>query len=1848
MFGGIAQALRDGTYKPIFSAEQQASMDARNAHNAAAAKALAEAPALAAQRRRDEIAANQAFLDSGGADIPDNYWGDTAASRNWVNPYYDPEDPRVTNPTQYTRFDVSERGSGIRASGNSLATAFDRTIASQWLQPLDSGLTDVQEHLYGGGAGAFTPPAYAIGNLDPRQQAIINQNKELAQYKTTLRGFQNDKDYQTAFQGAGINLAGIKNAEDLAAISPDRKAAVYDIYQRIKQEKNQREKPFGFGDALGIGLAVASAFVGNPYAAAALGAGGAAARGGNLKDIALAGGIAGFANFAGGKLGEAWDASRAGRAAQAGQSAATASNVAAFGGTAADVFGQISPDLAVRGLGGTGITAGNLGSTIFNPAALGGIQGATALGTGAALGGTATNVFGALPATGSQVLSGIPSAIGSRHGVSSSITQGGRLVPFLDKSASAASRPLTGAGALVPSSAGVGRQLVHSGLSSVVNSIRAPSEGGGDDGGIGGLVNQLSSVPTITYPDYAPIRSGAPIQAGFERTSNIGVPSEYGYVPTGLTPETALPYGSGLDPYAPTTGPNFDVSPYFQSPKLFRRGGGVVNVDSGARPTDQESFYQTYESGSQQYSDNLGEGMGITYDRVEGTDIPPQSRLQVFETPPMGVGSLNGTARNMSRFAYGGGVGSLNETARAIPYADGGIVPADMVWVLDEDGVERLYPKSLVKREYSDEPLPVEGDFMANLQGIPETVERYSRPNAREERQFDDWQDNRSGLHPTASLTSLNIGTDNWGVGGRFGIGAGANTIDVGANIDRTGVNLSDLKARLGLGGVSSDLSLLGPLLDPDRFEGALNAPVGQGRVALTGGLPLKDSGEPNVALTYRQEFAVGGPIIKAASMVWQPFKVKIKNQAIFGDFMGYTKTGKVRVLDEESGVEKLYPKSRVRRAYSDEPLPDEPVKKVLGGAIVGGPAVLKTAAELLKRDPAGFFNKSQLVVQEAKLPQATGQRWQQLFQDKGINKAELGGLGLLTFLGSSGDEPITKETVAEFIDQNRLEVGEDYRSTTPSADAEEKIDLVPTDSNMFRNLNLSWPDAEGEDTSSGGFSIVIRPKEYRFGELGLVRPTQYRVINLDPENGVDSRQWRVATDDFDSQNADYYSELEGQHTDYDGTLNELKVSLTSRLRDQGVIQTSKAPRWAGFILSSPAVDRETELPDSQAAAELLNYREIALTDQQTGGLHKNTRALINKLSEQASMAAFKPITESQTQPRQHNFPENTLVHIRVTDRPISINGVDHEKVLYAEEFQSDWAQGAIGRGILRPEDISRKAELINKLSEIRVNYSTLPDFDTPEGKTLRRIAGRESSEIEKEIEALDRKPAYSPFLESGDKKGSVDQSPVLSLAISRLLKEAVDNGQDYVVFSNYKDQVTRWGETKLEPLYQETMPNLAKKIVKNLGGYVKPKFKTKEKENKYYEQNSDKVGKEEDAFFADTVIEPQTFEIFLDPQKAKLEPPYSHLSANRFVVHITDAMAKKIREEGQPVLSRAAGGPIIKGAAKVLTKPKKAPLLPAETLMATRPVEPLATTRTGYRVVNVDDAGNLVSQADARVVLPPELGSQHNVPMWLTLDDQYAVENYSHGSFEPGERRQVLLTYDFNEKDILQGNLTDVETEFSVGRAKLREMRDLYGEPISPIDEANRDRTGASAVPARTARASYATPLFDNSDPHVSDTRFNENLLVYLDEPNTPQMQERFGEEKVEQRNGFEVFQGEFGSWRYAVRGDDEKLVSVIQGVDLDDGSVVSNMYTRPDARNQGFAKLLFEKVASDKDNLAVSPHFSQSGAGFFGQRKKDGSSEGYAAGGGVSSLNGIARNMTRYAYGGGVGSMNETARSM
>ena len=1067
------------------------------------------------------------------------------------------------------------------------------------------------------------------------------------------KGYENFRNYQRAL----LHNTGISDWSQ--ATNRELFEAIDDTF-RGYQEDNQKENfSFGIGDLAKIVAAAtvtwATAGAAAPYFGSTLGgtiatgalagAAGATTSGILNNNLSLRGVVTGAG--IGGLLGGAQYAFRpdyfnpSALGLDPNAAASLYSPQALGGATAAGTSGLLRSGLSAwtpsfASQAGTSLLSGGINSIPVNY-----------------LGGSATNVFGALPTTGKDVVQGTTMNIAENSfggntaglypsGVEGSVYDSGGILSGVGDVASKVLSP---------------QNLL---LSSAGSPAPEPAEGGF----FNQLRGQLRSGPTITYADYDPVRSGVPGPAGFERTSNIGVPSGYGAVPTGGIANPSLPYGSGLDPYASTARPDFDLSPYFQSPKLFHRGGGVVNVDSGARPTDQESFYQTYESGSQQYSDNLGEGMGITYDRVEGTDIPPQSRLQVFETPPMGVGSLNDTARNMSRYAYGGGVGSLNDTARTMTYAGGGIV--------------------------------------------------------------------------------------------------------------------------------------------------------------------------------------------RAAAMAWQPFKVKIKNQAIFGDFMGYTKTGKVRVLDQESGVEKIYPKSRVRRAYSDEPLPDEPVKKAIGGSIVKGAV-------------------------------------KSLTQPKKVPKRQ----------------------------------------------------------------------------------------EYK----------------------------------------DEFSEYDLYHGTRDD-IYEFNLGHSNR-KDAG---------WLG-----------------------------------TG-------------------------VYSTTDPRIAS------------------------------------AYSTLKRGYGDPNVMPLKARLKNPYHATQAEKTRLMTISNNQGAE----AGREAADAW--TEALKQK------------------------------------GHDGVILSYGKE-----GHSE---------------VVIFDPANIRSKF-------------------------------------------AKFDPS---------------------KKDSADILA-AAGGPIIKGAAQVLTKPKKAPSLPAETLMATSPVEPLATTRTGYRVVNVDDAGNLVSQADARVVLPPELGSQHNVPMWLTLDDQYAVENYSHGSFEPGERRQVLLTYDFNEKDILQGNLTDVETEFSVGRAKLREMRDLYGEPISPAETLT-----------ATSPLSSTGSLFDEKKGRKllivgccktkskvegripASERYKGTLFATLNAAGVPKnvdvavLSAKHGLIRFD--TPLEDYNVKMKDGRKDLLNSPEQLARINNTVDgygevfvaggkdyrnfLDEAGIKGKYTTYTDHA---------DKVRGIGDQRSILAKWLK--------RK-------YAKGGGVSSLNGIARNMTRYAYGGGVGSMNEIARSM
>ena len=346
MINALGDQWREGT--GIFAPEVLA---ANRAEASARIKAYEDNQAAAIAENKATQAAENERLSSLTVPDEDEYWGLSEETLNWENPF--PKRPG-TVPGRYERFDYTVPGSGIAGGGN-YAEAFDRAFSSQWKQEAP-GLSEMQQQLLGGTSfiGGQSIADLSGSNLPSEAVAVAEFNQKLRDQQSRHRTYTTNKEYLQAFESLGIDPSTITSPEALAAITPIQKAAVFDLVQRQLQAKNQRAKPFGFGDALGIGLTLASLTVGNPYAAATLAASGSAAGGGNLKDIALAGGLAGLGNWAGGKF-DAWAESvKAANAAKTGTAAATGikslGTAAGWGNLALDVTGKLI-DPTIRTVG---------------------------------------------------------------------------------------------------------------------------------------------------------------------------------------------------------------------------------------------------------------------------------------------------------------------------------------------------------------------------------------------------------------------------------------------------------------------------------------------------------------------------------------------------------------------------------------------------------------------------------------------------------------------------------------------------------------------------------------------------------------------------------------------------------------------------------------------------------------------------------------------------------------------------------------------------------------------------------------------------------------------------------------------------------------------------------------------------------------------------------------------------------------------------------------------------------------------------------------------------------------------------------------------------------------------------------------------------------------------------------------------------------------------------------------------------------------------------------------------------------------------------------------------------------
>jgi len=204
-----------------------------------------------------------------------------------------------------------------------------------------------------------------------------------------------------------------------------------------------------------------------------------------------------------------------------------------------------------------------------------------------------------------------------------------------------------------------------------------------------------------------------------------------------------------------------------------------------------------------------------------------------------------------------------------------------------------------------------------------------------------------------------------------------------------------------------------------------------------------------------------------------------------------------------------------------------------------------------------------------------------------------------------------------------------------------------------------------------------------------------------------------------------------------------------------------------------------------------------------------------------------------------HFDEPDIAVHARTTDRTTD----EGQSVLYVEEMQSDWGQQGRQGGFANTEENRKGVEEataeIERLGSLRKKYSDesqeyVKNYQKSLGlgedanlsyadlQDLRRFddkyeaiyqnfrqADRAYDAERRVLERLNSVPEKGPFVGKSDKFAEV--------GIKRLLIKAVEEGKDYIQFSNGNVQDVRWNEEGLKTFYDRIIPKAASKVVKKL-----------------------------------------------------------------------------------------------------------------------------------------------------------------------------------------------------------------------------------------------------------------------------------------------------------------------------------------------------------------------------------------------------------------------------------------------
>lgn len=485
--------------------------------------------------------------------------------------------------------------------------------------------------------------------------------------------------------------------------------------------------------------------------------------------------------------------------------------------------------------------------------------------------------------------------------------------------------------------------------------------------------------------------------------------------------------------------------------------------------------------------------------------------------------------------------------------------------------------------------------------------------------------------------------------------------------------------------------------------------------------------------------------------------------------------------------------------------------------------------------DDLGFYSQALETAKGLTQPKGTGQQYRSQLLKAGVKEDEIAftpGLeGLLS------QPRVTRDELVGLLEANRIRPYE----TIYAAD----------DGPSFGGMN--FPDTAevlDAETAFGPDYIAEEINTMLEDDLDAVlnvletnNPGRYST--LQGGNELASIRRAIEGNDFDSLDGDVQQEI----LDLTREMVEERYSYDPvlRLQDPDTGYEIVGSDDMGYTIRNEGgefVDPGNDIPFSLAEARIQAETDAidrGFVGYEGGGTRFQDHKEVGG-SNYREMLLQVPNFEGKTQefvyPGHFDEPD-IVVHARTTDRTTDTG----QDVLYVEEMQSDWGQQGRQAGFANTEE-NRKSieEAVAEIERLKIlrekysdeskdyikNYKKSLGLDEgtgmtyPEIEDLRRFddkyeaiyqnfrdADRAYDAERRVLERLKSVPEKGPFVGKSDKFAEV--------GIKRLLIKAVEEGKDYIQFSDGDVQDVRWNEEGLKTFYDRIIPKAASKVVKKL-----------------------------------------------------------------------------------------------------------------------------------------------------------------------------------------------------------------------------------------------------------------------------------------------------------------------------------------------------------------------------------------------------------------------------------------------